>query len=79
MGKKYIIDSDYLLELISTNSKSLVGKVMKRFELSSNLTDIKTQTRELIYESYRDFAKLLESHQFGYDQKVWDFKQKGKE
>jgi septin family protein len=82
MGKEYIISKEYLAELIDISSRNLVGKVCKRFELSTNLSDIKNQTKELIYEQFREFNRLLEAHQYGFEQSTFVFKsndKKGKE
>ncbi len=79
MEKVYIIRGKYLDELVTSSSKGLVGKVMKRFELSSSTSDIKSQTRELIYEQFREFSKLLEAHQNGYEQSKWIFVEPKKE
>lgn len=77
----YIISKEYLRELLKSSSTGLVGKMMKRFELSSNLPEIKNQSRELVYETFRDFSNLLDAHQNGVEQSKWVFitPKKGKE
>jgi hypothetical protein len=82
MDKKYTIDSGYLKELIDASNRALVGKVCKRFEITSNPADLKSQIKELIYETGREFYRLLEVHQNGIEQQVWIFtneQKKGKE
>ena len=77
----YIISKSYLDDLIESSSRSCVGRVCKKFELSSNLSDIKLNTKESIYESFRDLKKLLDAHQNGIEQSQWVFlhPQKSKE
>ena len=76
MNKVYIISESYLDELIESNSKDLVGKLLKRLELSSNLPEIKLQQKNLVYEQYRGFKALLTAHQNGFEQSNWLFKKK---
>ena len=80
MDKVFIISESYLDELIESNSKDLVGKLLKRLELSSNLPEIKLQQKNLVYEQYRSFKALLSAHQNGVEQSQWVFiNRKGKE
>jgi len=64
MGK-IILDEDYLKELIEYTSKSLVGKILKRFEIIENKEVIKADTKELIYEEFRQLRDLVYAHTRG--------------
>jgi len=79
MGKLYTINSDYLEQLLSVVGRTLVGKVLKRHEICSNPTILKSETKELIYEEMRNFKALLEAHQYGYEMSVFEFTTKKKE
>ena len=81
MDKVYIISESYLDELIESNSKELVGKLLKRLELSSDIPSIKLQQKNIVYEQYRGLKALLDAHQNGVEQSKWVFltKQEGKE
>lgn len=69
----YIISKVYFENLIESSSRSLVGKAMKRFELSENPADIKLQIKNLIYEELRNIKVLVDSHQRGYELSRWVF------
>ena len=64
MGK-ISIDEDYLKELTDFVSKSLVGKLLKRFEIIEDKNIIKVEAKELIYESFRDLRSLIDAHTKG--------------
>ncbi len=80
------IKEDYLKELIDYCSSSLVGKLMKRFEVFDDTNykeeskeawfrkTIKKEAKELIYESYRNFKELVISHDKGIDISIFSFK-----
>ena len=78
MEDVYVIQRKYFDELMGMWSKSTVGKVMKRFEITSNPADIKTNTKELIYESSRELKALLDVHCAGYEHVKWEFVPKNK-
>jgi len=59
MENKISIDLDLLKILLDQHAKRLVGKVMKRFELSENKEEIKKQTKEIIYEEMRDLNEFF--------------------
>ena len=63
--EKYIITENHLKEIIDKCSKSLVGKVMKRFEILKSKEDIKKDTKELIYEAFREAKALIISFSSG--------------
>jgi hypothetical protein len=53
--------SDYLIE---TESRKLVGKVMKRFETSDDKEQIKKEVKEILYEWIRDFRDSINTGRF---------------
>ena len=59
----------YLDEVLSTESSKLVGKVMKRYEIMTNLDMLKKETRELIYESFRELKDIFYAYEHGL--KTW--------
>lgn len=80
MAKEYKINEDYLNQIIDSCSRGLVGKVCKRFEISTNPTELKSQTKELIYEEFRKFKDLIDAHQYGWEMSEFRFTtKKGKE
>jgi len=71
MNNKITIDLDLLKILLDQESKRLVGKVMKRFDLSEDKNIIKSQVKEILYEEMRDL------HTFFINGKLLiDFKEK---
>jgi hypothetical protein len=78
-AKLYTINSEYLEQLLSTQGRALVGKLLKRHEICSDPTILKSETKELVYESFREFKALLEAHQYGYEMSVFEFTTKKKE
>lgn len=51
---KVLIDLDLLKYILDQEARKIVGKCMKRFELSTNKDEIKLQVKELLYEHSRD-------------------------
>lgn len=60
------IEIKYIEELISSKSKELVGKVMKRFEIGSDSEQIKREVKELVYEEFRDLQTNILSFYYGF-------------
>jgi len=54
MDIKLKIDETVLNYIMDQESKKIVGKVCKRFELSDNKEEIKKQVKEILYEFMRD-------------------------
>ena len=67
------IKSEYLEELIKYVGSSLVGKLLKRFEILDDKTAIKKASKELIYEEMRHFRDLIIAHNKGIDIAVFKF------
>ena len=75
MTEEYIkISKRYLKELIDFQSKKLVGKVLKRYEIVQDRNTLKSEIKELIYEELRDFHGLLEAYNKGYEISIYKFK-----
>ena len=65
MEHKLEIGEAYLDEALNTASKTLVGKIMKRFETLDDKEAIKGQTKELVYELFRDLKAQLKAFNYG--------------
>jgi len=59
MENRIIIDENLLKYILDNEAKNIVGKCMKRFELSTNKEDIKLQVKELLYEHARDLKSQI--------------------
>lgn len=68
------MNHEYLLELLDYESKSLVGKVCKRFEIIENHNILKSEIKELIYEEFRHVRDLLLAGGRGLEQKVFKYR-----
>jgi hypothetical protein len=55
----HLIDLDLLKFILDQEIKKLVGKTMKRFDLSDNKDEIKKQVKEIQYEWARDLRDLF--------------------
>lgn len=62
---KIIVSEKFLDDAISKHARTLVGTCMKRFEVLDTDADKKKATKELIYESFRNFKELLKSYTCG--------------
>lgn len=74
MGRIFQIEEDYLKELIDFAGKALVGKILKRFEIIENRDIIKSDTKELIYEEFRQLRDLIVAHNRGLSITQFNFK-----
>lgn len=63
--KRYEVSEEYLDELIDKASKSLVGRIMKRFEIFEDKQVIKASIKELIYENYRTLKEYIKTFSKG--------------
>lgn len=64
-NKEYRISEKYLDDALDKASRTLVGKVMKRFEILDNNEEIKKVIKELIYENYRVLKAIIKSFSTG--------------
>ena len=71
------VDEEYLKEISAHISKTLVGKICKRFEIIEDKSVLKDNVKELIYEEFRSFCKLIEAHDKGLNMTQFIFKVKG--
>lgn len=53
------ININLLRNIFNAEAQKLVGKVCKRFELSSDKEDIKKHVKEILYESMRDTMDVI--------------------
>lgn len=60
--------------IFEKESSKIVGKVMRRFEIFSNLDSIKQDVKELLYESLRDLKDLIILAGMGKEPTYWEFK-----
>jgi hypothetical protein len=59
MDNKLKITEETLNYICEQEAKKIVGKICKRFELSDNKEEIKSQVKELLYEFMRDLRDLI--------------------
>jgi len=59
MEIKVIISESLLNYIFQQESQKLVGKCMKRFELSDDKEEIKKQIKEILYEGLRDIKDII--------------------
>ena len=59
MDNRLKITEETLNYICDQEAKKIVGKCMKRFELSDNKEEIKSQVKELLYEFMRDLRDLI--------------------
>ena len=64
-NNELIVSENFLNEAMNKCSKTLVGKIMKRFEILKDKEDIKASIKELVYESYRTFKEIIKSYSYG--------------
>ena len=65
MDDKFEISEKYLDDVLKRASQSLVGEVMKRHEILKNSDDVKKETKELIYEKFRELKALIKAFNSG--------------
>lgn len=59
MDTRLKINEETLNYICEQEAKKIVGKVCKRFELSDNKEEIKSQVKELLYEFMRDLRDMI--------------------
>jgi hypothetical protein len=59
MDNKLKIDENVLIFICQKEANKIVGKCMKRFELSNDKEAIKVEIKELLYEFMRDLRDIL--------------------
>lgn len=68
-----------LEEVVNMASKKTVGKVLKRFEIHNNIPVLKSEIRELLYESFRDLEDLIVASGKGYQHSTFKFNESPKQ
>lgn len=71
------LTEDYLQQVIDNVSASLVGKLLKRFEIIENKSILKSEARELIYEEFRHLRDILLAYEVGLEISIFKFKKDG--
>jgi len=56
---KYIINEEFLDNHLKNWSNSLVGETMRRFEIHTDVKDIKKAVKELLHENTRHLKSLI--------------------
>jgi len=59
MENKISLSESLLNQIFQQESSKLVGKCLKRFELSDNKDEIKKQVKEILYEGLRDIKDYI--------------------
>lgn len=72
-NKKLEISEEYLSEILDFIGRSLVGKVMKRYEIIENRDVLKSELKELIYEEIRNLKNLILAHDRGLNMTAFKF------
>lgn len=65
MDELFSVSQQYFDDATKAFAQSLVGKCMKRFELSEDKEEIKKAVKELIYESTRDLKAQIKAFSTG--------------
>lgn len=68
----------YLEEVTGFVGRSLVGKLLKRFEIIENRDILKAESRELVYEELRRLTEILCAFEQGRILTAFEFKRKEK-
>ena len=66
----------YLEEVLSVIAPKLVGKIMKRFEIIDDKTILKKETKELIYETFRELQDIFYAYSQGLEITQFKFMKK---
>lgn len=63
--EEYILNEQFVENILKQSSRSLVGKACKRFEIIEDREILKNELKELIYEHYRDLKSSLKCFSIG--------------
>lgn len=72
--KSITISERYLKECLDYTGSSLVGKLLKRFEILEDKNLIKQEAKELIYEQIRQLRDVLFAYEKGRELTIFKFK-----
>ncbi len=78
-NKSIKVTEKYLEDAIKYVGSSLVGKLLKRFEILEDKDMIKLEAKELIYEEFRHLRDILIAFDRGREISVFQFKAKPKQ
>ncbi len=73
--KTITISERYLKECMDFIGSSLVGKLLKRFEILEDKNQIKAEAKELIYEEIRHLRDILLAYEQGREMQIFKLKQ----
>jgi hypothetical protein len=76
MNKEITVTQSYLKQAIDFVSASLVGKILKRFEILEDKEAIKKISKELIYEEFRHLRDILLAFNEGHEIRIIKFQSK---
>lgn len=79
MEEELKLSKRYLEELIDFESKKLVGKILKRYEIVNDRETLKSELKELIYEEFRQIRDLVLAYNKGYEISIFKFTKKSTE
>jgi len=79
MEKNTNIDLGLLKTILSKESDKIVGKVMKRFDCSGDISSIKSNVKEVLHEWTRDLRDQILNICMDEDSLYVKFRQKNKE
>lgn len=72
--KEIKLSEQFLKQTLDSSSQALVGKLLKRFEIHEDKNSVKLESKELIYEHFRQLKELLIAFDKG--RVAWKFKVK---
>lgn len=72
--KEIKLSEQFLKQTLDASSQALVGKLLKRFEIHEDKNAVKLESKELIYEHFRQLRELLTAFDKG--RVAWKFKSK---
>jgi hypothetical protein len=73
-NNKIVLDLNLFKIILDQEAKKLVGRVCKRFEISDDKEVIKRESKELIYETFRDIFDTLTTGKFLFEIQSKDIK-----
>ena len=76
--KSITIPQNYLTEVSDFISRSLVGKLMKKFEIIEDKSVLKSICKETVYEEMRHLKEILLAVEYGRTMTIFNFKSKDK-
>ena len=75
-NKTITLPIEYLDEMTDFCGRSLVGKLLKRFEIIEQRDVLKAEARELVYEELRKLKEIFNAYEKGRVFTAFEFKTK---